>query len=714
MRKMNIILGFIIAILFVSLGIIGVLIYSGNGRKKQETDAESSLYVPDEESISVDESTGKVYVNDIVIIFFNPGVTQEEINATIQSISGTIVGNIRTIDQYQVRISPRTLEELEIVCDKLRTLDCVFDAVYDEAFEVSQDVIPNDPWTKSWFTENETWSESSPDGANWWLEAIEAPSAWENNAEFHSIKIGVIDDGFDDGHEDLKNRICSTSPINNKAKHGTHVSGIIGAEPNNDKGITGVVWNCELYTYDWKLNISQEMANFIFNNEWSTFNQIFGGTSILVESGAKVINLSAGQTGSMSGTTRSNEEVNSNGYYASLYLHALLSRGYDFLIVQSAGNGNSDNRSVDAVFNGHYCSINESNCVTSSDISYHDIVGRVVVVGAAQNNGNNSYSQPDWSNAGSRVDICAPGEKIYSTIPGGLSGKYGYESGTSMAAPVVSGVASLVWSVNEKLSGLDVKKIICDEKNTKYIVSDNTSEKHPLVNSYRLINAKMSVEAAKKYEKTSEKKVEEKPSKESITENPAVTYEDILSEYKRAAESNFDTSVLQQSQYINEGVWNFNGQDKYSVYYRIADLADDGTPELIISVNEKEAPENIVDIYGMDNGTAVRLIENSSSVGYRSRYDICKDNRIKNTGSGGALDTVICYYKLKPDSHLLELEEQYVYNGWDCATYTYVDKNNISTEISQEEYDYHYSGQDVDFTSEWKLLYEGHFIHYTE
>lgn len=191
-------------------------------------------------------------------------------------------------------------------------------------------------------------------------------------------------------------------------------------------------------------------------------------------------------------------------------------------------------------------------------------------------------------------------------------------------------------------------------------------------------------------------------------------YEVILNEYKEVAEKNFEISSLEKAKYVNSGVWNFIGERKNSVFYRYVDLADDGTPELIISINEKEEPPNIIDIYGINNGLVVRLIEDKNSIGYRSRYYICKDNRIKNVGSGGALDTAICYYRLNGKKHMLELEEEYVYNGWNHATYTHTDENGFTTEISEEKYNYYYSGEDVDFSSEWELLYEGDSVNYVE
>lgn len=513
----RLLLKLILMIIFLTLitcGIVGILVnfniinvpmlhdvmeIVGIEERVVDSDSDANLYIPTEDSIRVDDETGTVYVSNMVLIFFKSDTEQAEIDKVVKSVNGVVVGTIPIIDQYQVQIEAHSLDELKTICENLKKFDSVFDAIYDTAFEIDSNVVPDDPWKKSLFNKEE-WSEKKPDGSNWWIEAIEAPTAWEEDCEFDTIKVGIVDNGFDTGHEDLKNKIKFVSPVNNKADHGTHVAGIIGAEANNKKGITGIVWNSELYTYDWELNTSQKIVDKIFGLEWSTFNQILGGTVVLVEKGAKVINFSVGQTASMKGTTRSDDEIDANGYYASLYLNSLLSRGYDFVIVQSAGNGNANGESVDAIYNGIFTSINKDNCVESSSVKFEDIINRIIVVGAAQNDGNNTYTQTYWSNAGSRVDICAPGKDVYSTVPGGVCGKYENMSGTSMASPVVAGVASLVWSANSKLSGSDVKKIICDPKNTKYEVRANTTSKHPFNNSYRMINAALSLKAAIDYE----------------------------------------------------------------------------------------------------------------------------------------------------------------------------------------------------------------------
>lgn len=540
--------------------------------------AEGTVYVPEDNSVQLDQETGILYVNNIILIFFQEGTSENEITRIVSLVDGEIVGHLPVIDQCQVKIkSSSSLDELKAICETLKQEESVFEATYDTAFFINDDAmkVPNDPWGKKWYTKDEVWSEADPGGKNWWLEAIQAQSAWEYEKQFEKIKIGIVDNGFDTGHEDLKNVIQYVSPINNKEKHGTHVAGIIGAEANNEKGISGIVWNSDIVTWDWQLDTIQTISDFVFNLNWSTTNQILAGTVELVEMGAKVINLSAGQTASMDGTTISDIEINEQGYNTSLYLYALLSRGYDFVIVQSAGNGNAKKQSVDAIYNGLYCSITKDNCYVGKDISAEEIIGRIIVVGAAQNDGENKYTQTYWSNAGDRVDICAPGNDIYSTVPGGFWGKYEKLSGTSMSAPIVTGVASLVWSANSSLTGIEVKDIVCNPKNTVYAVDDNTSDKHPLTNSYRMVNADLSVQAAIDYisqniDKTNDSVVisEEKLTDQlkQNTGKPILQfyYDDYDSDGRYeafAVVGDADDSFMDDNWYSNAEVW-FVSEDK--------------------------------------------------------------------------------------------------------------------------------------------------------
>lgn len=455
---------------------------------------EDDLYTPDENAIKIDEKTGINYVNNMVIIFFEPETPETEIDSTIESIDGEIVGRLEFIDQYQVRVKEQTLDDLIKLCEDLEELDCVSSAIFDQLFLTDTNAVPDDPWTGNIFNPHK-WDQSNPKGSNWWLEAIDAMDAWDNDNKFGHINIGIVDSGFDYNHEDLKNVIKSVSANNSKDGHGTHVAGIIGAEANNKKGITGLVWNCDIYTSDWLLTDFQDWVNKKEDLGWNTTTQILGGTLQLIQKGAQIVNLSAG-AGGLEGTSWSEDVIDAAGRNASSYLYALLIRDIDFLIVQSAGNGNKNHVSVDARNNLYFSAIAGDNCITGPNVKASDYLDRIIIVGAAKKDSNGNYIQRSSSNAGDRVDICAPGENIYSTVPGGLHGKYDYHDGTSMASPVVTGVSALVWSANPFLTGPEVKQIVCDENNTRYAVGDNTSEKHPLNDTYRMVNANLAVRAA--------------------------------------------------------------------------------------------------------------------------------------------------------------------------------------------------------------------------
>ncbi len=440
------------------------------------------------ENIETDQETDISYVNNIVIILFKDSASQEDRDEVVSAINGKVVGRFDTINQYQVQVKTSTLNELIDMCDTVNEYDCVLTATYDIATQVSTDamITPNDKWN------NDNWNERNPSGNNWWLEVIQAPSAWSYNDKLGNIKIGIVDNGFDTGHEDLKNKLSFAAQynkdVNNKEDHGSHVAGIIGATANNNKGITGIVWNSELVCYDWEPSWLQSKVG-----GWSTSTAIAAGLIETVKSGSKVVNFSLGCTASLenNNSTYSQEWIDAQGHNASMYMASLLSQGYDFVVVQSAGNGASDGIGVDAIFNGWFSSITRNNCYDNLN-TVNDILDRIIIVGAAEQN-NGTYRQASFSNGGNLVDICAPGVDVYSTITGGIAGKYGNMSGTSMAAPIVAGVAGLVWSADSNLTGAEVKDIVCDTENSKITVADNTSSRNA-VGTYKMVNAKLSVE----------------------------------------------------------------------------------------------------------------------------------------------------------------------------------------------------------------------------
>lgn len=462
-------------------------------------------YEASEDSISYDEEYDGYYINNIVLVTFTENTTEQRKQEIVDSINGKIVGRLNTVNELHIEISPRNLNQLEDLCDELEEFEDVDFATWDEVYDIRSSDLPIDDWGYGDNYDLIDWNEENPMNNEWWLEAIKAPSAWNYNSYFNKIKVGIIDSGFDINHEDL-NLLFPTEKDrknNEPNNHGTHVAGIIGAKRNNGKGIAGVIDDKKLDLY-------------AFSRDYLTLkttrgSQIYDGLVALVESGCKIINVSQGLDDlKYSDEMLSKRKVDKWGETASEKIAILLKKGYDFVVIDAAGNG-ARNRNdkdeylgVDAIYDGLFSSITESNCY-NKNIPANEIMDRVIVVANAVK--LDSYQLATGSNGGSQVDIAAPGTSIYSTIAGiaenyddgtvkYTSGqKYGLMSGTSMAAPIVAGVAGLVWSVNEDFTGAEVKKIVIETaKKGNIWVKDNPDS--PTTGDFPLVNAKLAVEEA--------------------------------------------------------------------------------------------------------------------------------------------------------------------------------------------------------------------------
>ncbi len=200
--------------------------------------------------------------------------------------------------------------------------------------------------------------------------------------------------------------------------HGSHVSGIIGAVRNNDKGMNGVA------------NSVKIMAVRAVPDGDEYDKDVALGIRYAVDNGAKVINTSFGKGYS----------PNKQWVYEALQYAA----EKDVLIVNAAGN---DGKDIDV----------EKTYPNDSKDLLTEVSDNVLTIGAMSSNYNEKMPA-SFSNYGKiNVDIFAPGVQIYSTTP---ENEYKYFSGTSMAAPSTAGVAALVRSYYPKLSASQVKHII--------------------------------------------------------------------------------------------------------------------------------------------------------------------------------------------------------------------------------------------------------------
>lgn len=181
---------------------------------------------------------------------------------------------------------------------------------------------------------------------------------------------------------------------------------------------------------------------------------------------------------------------------------------------------------------------------------------------------------------------------------------------------------------------------------------------------------------------------------------------EVLRQYYEVAASRFSWETIQTKIYVNEGASNYYNSESYGVYFQYIDLADDGSPELVIAVDQEYDPMNIVDIFTIENDKVTRVIGNDGSVAYRNRYSISKDKTIKNTKSGGASNSEIEYLKLMPNSSELIPVDTYVYDGWDGEYYSHTNSMGRESVLPLENMEEQNGKKDVVCEGKWVLLYE--------
>ncbi|HEY4061486.1 MAG TPA: S8 family peptidase [Puia sp.] len=235
----------------------------------------------------------------------------------------------------------------------------------------------------------------------------------------------IVKDNEDDINDRSygNNDVMAADPM-----HGTHVSGIIGAERGNGKGMDGVADNVRIM-----------MIRAVPNGDEHD-KDIALAIRYAVDNGARVINMSFGKN-----LSPEKSWVDSAVKYAE-------SKGV--LLIHAAGNDNAD---VDTTDNFPSPTFRHSTYTASNWIT----------VGASSDPlaepGFQSYTASFSNYGGKEVDVFAPGTRIYSTLPaqpGGKENNYGNLQGTSMAAPVVTGVAALILEFYPNLTPQQVKYCI--------------------------------------------------------------------------------------------------------------------------------------------------------------------------------------------------------------------------------------------------------------
>lgn len=334
-----------------------------------------------------------------ILINFNPSYTDAQINTFLEPYNARVKHKIEAVNLTVVEV-PKGRED-EII-RQIENEPIVGSVGRDDAVQILYK--PNDTdYGLQWGFKNTGQAIRNVTGKVNADVGIE--SAWDVTRG-NGVKVAILDSGINMSHPDLAakviaQKVFTTTTIEDNNGHGTHVAGIIGATTNNAFGVAGTCPDCKFV-----------IGKVVSDNGVGPTSLTIEGITWAADQGAKVINLSVGTKAStISQTNITNYET------AITYA---MQKGA--VVVAAAGNENS------------------------SEFFYPAANPNVVSVGAT----TNKDEKAAFSNYGSFVKVAAPGKDIYSTLPNHANSRnilnYGYSSGTSMAGPIVSGIAALVWT----------------------------------------------------------------------------------------------------------------------------------------------------------------------------------------------------------------------------------------------------------------------------
>ncbi len=334
-----------------------------------------------------------------VIVKFKPGVAASSAQAVVRGAGAQEIAHIPQIGARLLQVPAGGEQRIAEALKKNPNVE------YAEVnYTCHALLIPNDPAIAL--------------GYQWNLDRIRAYQAWDVSTG-GNVRIAIVDTGISPTHPDLAGKVVwgiryygdgwSDSNWQDDNGHGTHVAGIASAVTNNGQGVAGVTWGASL------------LAIKVLDSAGSgSYYDVARGILAAADQGARVINLSLGSQASSSGLADAVKYAQDRGA----------------LVVAASGNYGND------------VPVYPAACAD------------VVAVGAT----NESDQWASYSSYGPHLWVAAPGGDgsggVLSTYWASGSDVYAWLTGTSMAAPHVSGLAALLWSINSDMSALSLRSIL--------------------------------------------------------------------------------------------------------------------------------------------------------------------------------------------------------------------------------------------------------------
>jgi thermitase len=263
--------------------------------------------------------------------------------------------------------------------------------------------LPNDPdFRRQWWLQNDEATVQPVGKGAVFGSDIAAPLAWRLMTGSRQVRVAVVDTGIDRTHPDVGPRVVSSltgtgNSLTDFVGHGTAIAGVIAAIPDNAIGGAGTALEASLVNVKVQRDGEEDGVSCADASE---------GITSAVDAGANIINVSFGSPGSCAAERAAVDYAASRGA----------------LVVAAAGNDGT------------------------SDVNFPAAFPNVLSVAAT----DNADRRASFSSYGAGwVDVAAPGVRLWTTLPlagSELGTAYGYVDGTSFSAPVVAGIAALIWS----------------------------------------------------------------------------------------------------------------------------------------------------------------------------------------------------------------------------------------------------------------------------
>ena len=397
---------------------------------------------------------GSVFMRDIVMLRFAATATEAQRQAAVDGVAGTVVGGHRfsTGDGlYLIHVPDDTTNNrLFVAIDALRANPIVRWAMPNSVtIGGTTSLRPSDGpgMRRSDWQLDPNAAFGNPARRTWALEAVDAPLAW-GCITGDTTRVGEIDLGV---HRvgDIVPNVAPESPMipADSFMHGTDVASVIAAQGNDGSGMTGMMWHAKLEMYDISDRLSDggpyqdigfDQSGHLVLQEMESNDRLFTAVNGLLMHHARVINISLGVNG-VQADPHTSKQTLERAQVAHVIADGVRyqSPGPSPLWVISAGN---------------MTEVGDTYWSTLTAIA--DSLPGLIVTGAGATPGSLSR----FATGTGRIDIAAPGDAVTVMDVAGVHP----DSGSSFAAPLVTGAAGLLFSWDPTLTADQVRRYLIE------------------------------------------------------------------------------------------------------------------------------------------------------------------------------------------------------------------------------------------------------------